>query len=68
MIPAIDAAPRSTQTELRNLLGCFLFSEDDVFKTIKVLSGELGDGAVVRADAVDGELVLEAAEPAPVAS
>src|SRR5437588_3899317 len=34
-----DAAPRSTQTELRNLLGCFLFSEDDVFKTIKVLSG-----------------------------
>src|SRR5436305_1063965 len=34
-----DAAPRSTQTELRNLLGCFLFSEDDVFKTIKVHSG-----------------------------
>ena len=32
-------APRSTQTELRNLLGCFLFSEDDVFKTIAVLSG-----------------------------
>ncbi|PYP88517.1 MAG: ABC transporter ATP-binding protein [Candidatus Angelobacter sp. Gp1-AA117] len=34
-----EAAPRSTQTELRNLLGCFLFSEDDVFKTVKVLSG-----------------------------
>jgi ATP-binding cassette subfamily F protein 3 len=34
-----DAAPRSTQTELRSLLGCFLFSEDDVFKTINVLSG-----------------------------
>lgn len=32
-------APRSTQTELRSLLGCFLFSEDDVFKTIGVLSG-----------------------------
>jgi ATP-binding cassette, subfamily F, member 3 len=30
---------RSTQTELRNLLGCFLFSEDDVFKRIGVLSG-----------------------------
>src|SRR5205807_268289 len=30
---------RSTQTELRSLLGCFLFSEDDVFKTIGVLSG-----------------------------
>ena len=34
-----SAAPRSTETELRNLLGCFLFSEDDVFKRIGVLSG-----------------------------
>jgi ATP-binding cassette subfamily F protein 3 len=34
-----SVAPRSTQTELRSLLGCFLFSEDDVFKTIGVLSG-----------------------------
>ena len=34
-----DASPRTTQTELRNLLGCFLFSEDDVFKRIAVLSG-----------------------------
>jgi ATP-binding cassette subfamily F protein 3 len=34
-----EVAPRSTQTELRNLLGCFLFSEDDVFKRIAVLSG-----------------------------
>jgi ATP-binding cassette, subfamily F, member 3 len=34
-----EVAPRSTQTELRNLLGCFLFSEDDVFKTVGVLSG-----------------------------
>ena len=35
------AAPMSlsTQTELRSLLGCFLFSEDDVFKRIGVLSG-----------------------------
>ena len=32
-------AAQSTQTELRNLLGCFLFSEDDVFKRIGVLSG-----------------------------
>ena len=29
----------STQTELRGLLGCFLFTEDDVFKRIRVLSG-----------------------------
>ena len=34
-----EASPRSSQTELRNLLGCFLFSEDDVFKTVGVLSG-----------------------------
>ena len=32
-------APRATNTELRGILGCFLFSEDDVFKTIGVLSG-----------------------------
>jgi ATP-binding cassette subfamily F protein 3 len=32
-------APRATSTELRGILGCFLFSEDDVFKTIGVLSG-----------------------------
>jgi ATP-binding cassette subfamily F protein 3 len=34
-----EAAPRKTMTELRSLLGCFLFSEDDVFKRIQVLSG-----------------------------
>jgi ATP-binding cassette, subfamily F, member 3 len=34
-----EQAPRKTDTELRNLLGCFLFSEDDVFKPIGVLSG-----------------------------
>ncbi|HYA17078.1 MAG TPA: ATP-binding cassette domain-containing protein [Bryobacteraceae bacterium] len=32
-------APRANNTELRNVLGCFLFSEDDVFKKIGVLSG-----------------------------
>src|SRR5580704_6913025 len=34
-----SAAPRAKQTELRSLLGCFLFSEEDVFKKIGVLSG-----------------------------
>lgn len=34
-----SVAPRTPQTELRNLLGCFLFSEDEVFKRIGVLSG-----------------------------
>ena len=32
-------SPRSTATELRRLLGCFLFSAEDVFKRIGVLSG-----------------------------
>ena len=34
-----EVAPQKTMTELRGLLGCFLFSEDDVFKPIGVLSG-----------------------------
>ena len=39
-----ELSPRSTETELRSLVGRFLFSEDDVFKKIGVLSGgERGD-------------------------
>ena len=42
-------SPRSGETELRSLLGCFLFSEDDVFKKIGVLSGgERGRYALLR--------------------
>jgi len=33
------SAPRISQTELRTLLGCFLFSGDDVYKPLGVLSG-----------------------------
>jgi ATP-binding cassette subfamily F protein 3 len=44
-----DLSPSSTQTELRGLLGCFLFSEDDVFKKLGVLSGgERGRYALLR--------------------
>lgn len=32
-------APTYSETELRSLLGCFLFTGDDVFKKIRVLSG-----------------------------
>jgi len=32
-------APRAGNTELRSILGCFLFGEDDVFKPLGVLSG-----------------------------
>lgn len=34
-----DAAPDRSETELRTLLGAFLFRGDDVFKPVKVLSG-----------------------------
>jgi ATP-binding cassette subfamily F protein 3 len=34
-----DVAVQKSMTELRGVLGCFLFSEDDVFKPIGVLSG-----------------------------
>ena len=34
-----NVSPQKSITELRGVLGCFLFSEDDVFKPIGVLSG-----------------------------
>ena len=41
--------PARGETELRSLLGCFLFSDDDVFKKIGVLSGgERGRYALLR--------------------
>src|SRR5579864_5745950 len=44
-----EVSPRSTQTELRGLLGCFLFSDEEVFKKIGVLSGgERGRYALLR--------------------
>lgn len=35
----LQAGSKKTEQELRNVLGCFLFSDDDQFKKIKVLSG-----------------------------
>jgi ATP-binding cassette subfamily F protein 3 len=44
-----EISAHSTQTELRSLLGCFLFQADDVFKRIGVLSGgERGRYALLR--------------------
>ncbi len=43
------ASPGSGETTLRSLLGCFLFSDEDVFKKIGVLSGgERGRYALLR--------------------
>jgi ATP-binding cassette subfamily F protein 3 len=33
------SAPRRTENEIRSVLGCFLFTGDEVFKKIRVLSG-----------------------------
>src|ERR1700739_4694811 len=42
-------SPRSSETKLRSLLGCFLFLEDDAVKKIGVLSGgERGRYALLR--------------------
>ncbi|WP_194777752.1 ABC-F family ATP-binding cassette domain-containing protein [Pararhodonellum marinum] len=35
----VQAGSKKTETELRGVLGCFLFSNEEVFKKIKVLSG-----------------------------
>lgn len=35
----LQAGSGKTEQELRNVLGCFLFSDEDVYKKIKVLSG-----------------------------
>jgi ATP-binding cassette subfamily F protein 3 len=44
-----EMSPGSSQTELRGLLGCFLFSDEEVFKKIGVLSGgERGRYALLR--------------------
>lgn len=34
-----QSGSNKTEQELRSVLGCFLFSDEDVFKKIKVLSG-----------------------------
>src|SRR6202042_3053482 len=54
-----EVAPRSTNTELRSILGCFLFSEDDVFKRIGVLSGgERNRYALARMLMMPGNFLL----------
>jgi ATP-binding cassette, subfamily F, member 3 len=52
-------APRATNTELRSILGSFLFSADDVFKPIGVLSGgERNRYALARMLMMPGNFML----------
>lgn len=53
------AGSGKTELELRQLLGCFLFSGDDVFKKIKVLSGgEKARVALAKVIAAKGNFLL----------
>lgn len=52
-------APDYTETELRSLLGSFLFTGDDVFKKIKVLSGgEKSRVALAKAMTSDANFLI----------
>jgi ATP-binding cassette subfamily F protein 3 len=52
-------APRHTDTELRSILGSFLFTGDDVFKKIKVLSGgEKSRVALAKALTADANFLV----------
>ncbi len=52
-------APRHTETELRSILGSFLFTGDDVFKKIKVLSGgEKSRVALAKALTADANFLV----------
>lgn len=53
------AGTGKTELELRQLLGCFLFSGDDVFKKIKILSGgEKARVALAKVIAAKGNFLL----------
>ncbi|WP_276134470.1 ABC-F family ATP-binding cassette domain-containing protein [Polluticoccus soli] len=53
------AGSGKTELELRQLLGCFLFSGDDVFKKIKVLSGgEKARVALAKTIAMKGNFLM----------
>ena len=52
-------APRHSETELRSILGSFLFTGDDVFKKIKVLSGgEKSRVALAKALTADANFLI----------
>lgn len=52
-------APKHTETELRTILGSFLFTGDDAFKKIKVLSGgEKSRVALAKALTADANFLL----------
>ena len=55
----VNFAPKHTETELRSILGCFLFTGDDVFKRIKVLSGgEKSRVALAKALTADANFLV----------
>lgn len=54
-----DASPRLTNTEIRNLLAAFLFTDEDVFKKISLLSGgEKARIAILKLILSDSNMLL----------
>lgn len=54
-----DEYPHMTNTEIRNILAAFLFTEDDVFKQIKALSGgERGRVSLARLMLSDANFLI----------
>lgn len=52
-------APKHSETELRSILGCFLFTGDDAFKKIRVLSGgEKSRVALAKALTADANFLI----------
>lgn len=55
----VNFAPNHTETELRSILGSFLFTGDDVFKKIRVLSGgEKSRVALAKALTADANFLI----------
>ncbi len=55
----VTFAPKHTETEIRSILGSFLFTGDDVFKKIKVLSGgEKSRVALAKALTADANFLV----------
>ncbi len=59
LIDAITSVRPMSQSDARNLLGAYLFSGDDVFRTVDTLSGgERGRVALARLALMDANLLL----------
>ena len=59
----VHMGSKKLESELRSILGCFLFSGDDVYKKIKVLSGGEKARVALAKTLVEESLYLKAPPP-----